>query len=229
MAYKKWSEYPYPGQSTPPKGKPLHEFWPLVFIVRSGTHVFLDSNQRRINWKLTHPNQVNWESELLMVQQTLASLTPEQKKLAEYWGNGIVVEKVTPIIYRLAEKYNIGAIKLSIVLGYAYAAANDALVMSMYFKYLYNTARPIQYKLNHSAVIHTPPSPSYPSGHAAIAGCLQMVLSHFFPKESAAIKRVMEECAQSRLYAGVHFKADIEAGLKLGKQIGEIVIHQVKI
>lgn len=229
MSYKKWSEHPYPGQPTPPKGKQLHEFWPLVFIVRSGTHVFLDSFKRRIKWKLPHPNQINWESELVLVQQTLASLTPKQKQLAEYWGNGIVVEKVTPIIYRLAEKYNMGAIMLSLVLGYAYAAANDALVMSMYFKYLYDTARPIQYKLNHSAVIHTPPSPSYPSGHAAIAGSLQMVLSHFFPKESANIKRVMEECAQSRLYAGVHFKADIEAGLNLGKQIGEIVIQQVKI
>ncbi len=34
----------------------------------------------------------------------------------------------------------------------------------------------------------------------------------------------MEESAQSRLYAGVHFKIDNDDGLRLGRQIGEVVI-----
>jgi len=224
MPYKKWSELPYPGQSTPPKGNPVPGFWPMVFINRRGNE-FQDLFHRRIIWKLPHPNQINWESELVLVQQTLVSLTPKQKQLAEYWGNGIVIDQITPIIFRLAEKYKIGSTKLAMVLGYFYAAINDTFVMSMYFKYLYNTARPIQYMLTLSPVIQTPFSPSYPSGHAAIAGCSQMILSHFFPKESAKIKIIMEECAQSRLYAGVHFKADIEAGLQLGRQIGKIAVN----
>ncbi|KAA9028644.1 vanadium-dependent haloperoxidase [Niallia endozanthoxylica] len=200
----------------------------MVFIHRSGNHVFLDPFQRKISWDLRHPNLINWTFERLIVQQTLAALTPRQKQMAEYWGNGMLTEKIRRIIFRLADKYNIGATKLAFVLGYFYAAVNDAFVMSMYFKYLYDTARPIQYGSNVAAVIDTPQSPSYPSGHAAIAGCSQMVLSHFFPSESASIQRKMEECAQSRVYAGVHFKADIEAGLKLGRQIGKIVMYYMK-
>jgi len=226
--YKKWSEHPYPGNSTPPKGNLAVGYGPMVFIYRSGNHVFLDAFQRKIIWDLQHPHLINWTFERLMVQQTLAALTPRQKEMAEYWGNGRLTEKMIPIIFHLADKYNIGATKLALVLDYFYAAVNDAFVMSMYFKYLYDTARPIQYDSNVAAVIYTPRSPSYPSGHAAIAGCSEMVLSHFFPSESASIKRKMEECAQSRIYAGVHFKADIEAGLKLGRQIGRIVINYMK-
>ncbi|MEK1833046.1 hypothetical protein AAAC51_41450 [Priestia megaterium] len=34
----------------------------------------------------------------------------------------------------------------------------------------------------------------------------------------------MKESAQSRLYAGVHFKVDNDEGLRLGRQIGETVV-----
>ncbi|WP_338448732.1 phosphatase PAP2 family protein [Niallia oryzisoli] len=229
MPYKKWSEHPYPGQSTPPKGNPLPEFWKMFFIYRSGNNQFFDRFQRRVIWSLQDPNQINWESELEMVQQTAATLTPWQKEIAEYWGNGILIEKITPILFRLAAKHNMGTTKLSLVLGHFYAAVNDAFVMSMYFKYHWDTARPIQYTNDESfSVVYTPRSPSYPSGHAAMAGCSEAVLSHFFPGELANIKRTMEECAQSRLYAGVHFKADIEAGLQLGRQIGKNAVDYLK-
>lgn len=229
LPYKKWSEHPYPGKSAPPKGNPVPAYWPMVFIYRAGNNEFFDRFQRRIIWNLQHPNRINWESELKIVQQTAASLTPRQKQMAEYWGNGILTEKITPILFRLAAKYNMESTKFAIVLGHFYAAVNDAFVMSMYFKYHWDTARPIQYTNDESvSVVYTPRSPSYPSGHAAIAGCSEAVLSHFFPRESANIKSIMEECSQSRLYAGVHFKADIDAGLQLGRQIGNIAVDYLK-
>ncbi len=40
------------------------------------------------------------------------------------------------------------------------------------------------------------------------------------PSESARIKNLMKESAQSRLYAEVHFKVDNDEGLRLGRQIG---------
>ncbi|MDQ0224099.1 hypothetical protein [Metabacillus niabensis] len=39
----------------------------------------------------------------------------------------------------------------------------------------------------------------------------------------------MKESAQSRLYAGVHFKADNDEGLRLGRQIGEMVVKIMQL
>jgi hypothetical protein len=73
-------------------------------------------------------------------------------------------------------------------------------------------------------VLFTPRFPAYPSAHATVAGCAETVLSYFFPQESSEIKKIMEESAQSRLYAGVHFNVDNNEGLRLGRQIGEVVV-----
>jgi hypothetical protein len=42
------------------------------------------------------------------------------------------------------------------------------------------------------------------------------------------MSQLMEQSAQSRLYAGVHFKVDNDEGLKLGRQVGEIVVQLLR-
>ncbi|MFD6441787.1 hypothetical protein ACFWDG_18760 [Peribacillus sp. NPDC060186] len=42
------------------------------------------------------------------------------------------------------------------------------------------------------------------------------------------IKKAMEESAESGLYAGVHFKVDIDEGLRLGRQIGEMLVRLLR-
>jgi hypothetical protein len=61
-----------------------------------------------------------------------------------------------------------------------------------------------------------------------VAGCAEAILSYIFPRESFEIKKVMEESAQSRLYAGVHFNVDNIEGLSLGRQIGEVVVSLLR-
>jgi hypothetical protein len=56
-----------------------------------------------------------------------------------------------------------------------------------------------------------------------VAGCAEVLLCYFFPRDASIIKRIIEESAQSRLYAGVHFKVDNDEGLRLGRQIGQMV------
>ena len=38
----------------------------------------------------------------------------------------------------------------------------------------------------------------------------------------------MEESAESRLYVAVHFKVDNDEGLRLGRQIGEMVVRLLR-
>lgn len=226
--YRRWSKYPYPGETIPPKGSPEPGNWPMFFISRELNNIFLDSFRQRIKWEILHPQNIDWPKELAIIEQTLQTLTPQQRRVAQFWGTAEATERMVPIIFQFANRYGFGSPDVSRVLGYFHAAINDAFVMSWFFKYLWDTARPNQYNQNLSTVLSTPRFPSYPSAHATVAGCADIILSYFFPPESSRIKALMEECAQSRLYAGVHFQVDNDEGLRLGRQIGEMVVRMLR-
>jgi hypothetical protein len=61
-----------------------------------------------------------------------------------------------------------------------------------------------------------------------VQGCAEKILSYFFPTESHRLKALAEECAQSRVYAGVHYPVDVSEGLRLGRQLGGIVVDILK-
>jgi hypothetical protein len=210
--YRRWTEYPYAGESIPPKGSPEAGFWPMFFISRGRDNVFLDPFHQRINWRIKNPEGIDWETELLIVEQTLNSLTPQKIQIAQYWGTGELTEKINTILFSLAGKYKLGSPNVARVLGYLNAALNDTFVITWFFKYHWDVARPNQYDRNLTTV----------------AGSAEVILSYIFPRESSEIKKVMEESAQSRLYAGVHFNVDNNEGLSLGRQIGEVVVSLLR-
>lgn len=226
--YRRWSEYPYQGEQIPPKAYPAPAYFPMFFIFRQRNNEFLDPFRQPINWQIKNPIEVDWGTELSIVEQTLSSVTPQQIRIAQYWGTVEATQNMTPMIFNLAKKYRLGSPHIARALGYFHAAVNDAFVMSWYFKYLWDVARPNQYGKNLSPVLTTPRFPSYPSAHATVAGCAQSILTNFFPLEAVEIKNTMEECSLSRLYAGVHFKVDNDEGLRLGRQIGEIVVKLLR-
>lgn len=105
---------------------------------------------------------------------------------------------------------------------------NDAFVITWYLKFKWKIPRPNQLDRKLATVICTPKHPSYPSGHAVVAGCAQIMLSYFFPPESNRLHKLAEECATSRLYGGVHYPIDNQEGLRLGRQIGKIIVDHFK-
>ncbi|MGE7907175.1 vanadium-dependent haloperoxidase [Peribacillus sp. NPDC094092] len=226
--YRRWTQYPYPGESVPPRGSPKAGNWPMFFISRRSYNDFLDPFHQRILWQIKNPDDIDWEIELFIVEETLKSLTSQQIRIAQYWGTGEITAKITAFIFRLAEKYKLGSPSVARVLGYFHATMNDAFVMTWFFKYHWDVARPNQYGRNLSTVLFPPRFPAYPSAHAVVAGCAEAVLRYFFPQESSEIKKLMEESAQSRLYAGVHFNVDNNEGLRVGRQIGEVVVSLLR-
>jgi PAP2 superfamily len=227
--YLRWSQIPYPGEQYPPMNAVTPEAgsWPMFFISRRGQE-FLDPFGKKITWRIKNPNTINWERELLIVKQTLQNLTPQQVRIAHEWGTGEVSKVVIPIIYNMMETYDLASTKAARFLGFYSAAMNDAFVITWYFKYLWDVARPFQFDRSIIPVLFTPRFPGYPSAHATMAGCSESILSYYFPQESYRINQLMEECAMSRLYAGVHFKVDNDEGLSLGRQLGQIVVNLVK-
>lgn len=106
-----------------------------------------------------------------------------------------------------------------------HVAIHDAAIAIMDAKYAYWGIRPFQYDTTYHPLILTPPFPGYPSGHATASGTAATVLQYFFPADAALFKKIAQECADSRFYAGIHFKTDNEAGLELGKKIGDYVVN----
>jgi membrane-associated phospholipid phosphatase len=108
-----------------------------------------------------------------------------------------------------------------------YATLNTAfheMTISVFdAKYTYWGIRPVQYDTTYKSMITTPPFPGYPSGHAAGAGTSAAVLEYFFPADAKQFRQMAQDCADSRFYAGIHFRTDNETGLRMGETLGKYV------
>lgn len=104
-------------------------------------------------------------------------------------------------------------------------AMHDAAVAAWHYKHVYDRPAPEGVE----ALVASEPDPSYPSGHAAIAGAASTVLAYAFPEQPAIrLERDAEEAARSRVAAGVSFPSDADAGLELGRAVGELVLERAQ-
>ena len=225
----KWSEIPYQFSNTLPQPTdPTAGSWPLFFLRRDNKGNFTTNDNIRIIFDLIDPSRIDFFKELKTVQNKMRNLTPKERKIAEYWGEGPATKQWTPIIDRLLDTYNLSPASAARVLAVVQGAINDTFIVTWYFKYLYDIPRPIQLDRKLLTSICTPYFPTYPSGHSAISGAAETILSCFFPAEKSKLKQMAEENSVSRLYGGVHFPSDLSEGLSLGRQIGNIIIKMLR-
>lgn len=229
MDYKRWDKYPYAGEKFPPKNgeEPLAGSW-TTFYLQANNGEFLTPSGRPIQLNIKHPDSINWDKQLEKVHQVLRNLTENEIQLAKYYGTGVATKQWTPIIDKLIDSYQVSAPRAARILAITHAAINDAFVVAWALKYKWLVARPNQLDQDLETIICTPRHPTYPSGHATISGCAEEVLQYFFPGARRKLHQIAEDDAASRLYAGVHFPIDNEEGLKLGRQIGRIVVNHVQ-
>lgn len=230
--YPRWTDLPYAGERRPPLLNEGVEFeagrWKTYFIEPSRRHGFKKLDGRPIRLAIKDPNLIDWHKELKAVQQTLSHITEEQIEIAIYWGEGPPSKQWIPIVDKLIDTYSVEAPRAARILGALFSGMNDAFVVCWYLKYEWLVPRPNQLDSKLATVICTPKHPSYPSGHATISGAAEVILSYFFPAERRKIRDLAEENALSRLYAGVHYPVDNNEGLRLGRQIGRIVVEELK-
>jgi membrane-associated phospholipid phosphatase len=105
-------------------------------------------------------------------------------------------------------------------------ASYDATVASWEAKYFYWTARPNQFDPTIKTVLPTYPIPDYPSAHAATGGAMWAMLAYLFPSDAHVFNSRAEENAASRMWAGIHFRSACEAGVRLGRDVGQAVIER---
>src|SRR5438045_6698963 len=74
------------------------------------------------------------------------------------------------------------------------------------------------------AAVGKPNHPSYPSGHSCLSASGAEVLSTFFPEQRAQLAAMVEEAGLSRMYGGIHYRFDIEAGQALGRNVARYAL-----
>ena len=95
---------------------------------------------------------------------------------------------------------------------------------------------------NWQPLVFTPPFPTYPSGHAGFGAAARVVLEHFFGEDGhlitltnpvvpdvrlhyASFKEITDDIDDARIFGGVHFRFDQEAGARQGRRVGEYIIR----
>jgi hypothetical protein len=109
-----------------------------------------------------------------------------------------------------------------------HVAHYDGWIASQDSKFHYWTARPNQFDPTMVTVVPTPNFPSYVSNGATLGMAPAVVLGHLFPREASRYMGWAQEFGESRLWAGIHFRSDIEAGWEIGRRVGAAVLDRAK-
>jgi membrane-associated phospholipid phosphatase len=109
-----------------------------------------------------------------------------------------------------------------------HVAHYDAWIASQDAKFHYWTARPNQFDPSITTVVPTPNFPSYVSNAATLGMAPALVLGYLFPREANRYLGWAQEFGESRLWAGIHFRSDIEAGYAIGRAVGQKVIERAR-
>lgn len=158
---------------------------------------------------------------LAEVRQISDNRTAEQLAIATYWNLQQSGRRNAPFnntAVELIRSHHIGDLQAARIMFLMNAAMFDALVGCFNAKYVYWFIRPPQADPGITLPVGLPPHPSYPSAHSCVSGSMAEVLSARFPKERARLEAMAEEASLSRLYAGIHYRFDMDAGLALGRK-----------
>ena len=184
-----------------------------------------------------------------------AELTSDQKQIAVFWDDGPGTFTPSghwnDIALDLVKATDMGTQQTARLFAYLNAAQADSAIAFFEAKYEWWTVRPVTAvrRLCDDATrlcteqeladdpsrrtypdwlpyIVTPPFPSYPGGHSTFSGSAARVLGEFFPSSAGELSRFADEAAQSRFFGGIHFNSDNEAGLTVGRWIGDRALER---
>ena len=149
--------------------------------------------------------------------------TAEHDSLAKFWALPVGTFTVAGYWNReaaiLAAEHAFDERRTAHVLALASMATFDALIACNDTKYVYWLLRPTQADPAIKLAIGLPNFPSYPSNTACISAAESEVIAAFVPSERERLRALAEESAHSRIYAGIHYRFDGEAGLDLGRRV----------
>ncbi len=156
--------------------------------------------------------------------------TAEQLHIAQFWADG--AGTYTPpghwndIACTIIATRRVNELRTARALGLMNMAIMDAGISCWEAKYTYWLLRPSQADGAITLPIGLPNFPSYTSGHSTFSGAAAEVLGYLFPDLRSSMRAMADEAGISRLYGGIHYRFDSEAGLIAGRGIAQLAIQR---
>ena len=176
--------------------------WLMIYII-----ALLLQQKRYIMWLPTIPIYPSNKQEIIEVRNYMNRRTDiEIQKFKETDEN--VSSQFVHLVHESEEELRSIATSMPILL-FVYG-----------IKCIFNRARP--YQIDGSLDVlksETADTPAYPSGHALQSYYLAKVLSRRYPDKKDRLYQVAEDCAISRVYAGLHYPSDNQLSLWLVENV----------
>jgi membrane-associated phospholipid phosphatase len=220
---------PPPGSVAKPV-QPLAGHW-RTWVLSSGAELRPEAPPR-----FGSPRYVAEARELIAMRR---DLTPAEAGSAHFWAGG----EGTPLpagIWNEAVLADVAHRDLSTpraarVLALVNVAMADAGIAAWDAKFKYWTPRPenairdLGLESDWKPLLQTPFFPGYVSGHAVYSGAASEVLAYLFPDEAERFRARAREAATSRLLGGIHFRSDSVVGLRMGRDLGRMVVARARL
>jgi len=178
------------------------------------------------------PGSAEFEKDAKELRDIAKNLTEKQRKIANWWSDGLSTYTPPGHWNRLAKefmiKYKMNPLRSARTFAYMNMAIMDAGISCWDAKYYYHYPRPIQTIPGFKTILGTPNFPSYTSGHSTFSAAAAEVLSYIFPNEATYCRDYAREAAESRVYGGIHYRFDSEAGLEQGKKVAKFTVDKAK-
>jgi membrane-associated phospholipid phosphatase len=178
------------------------------------------------------PGSPAFEASAKSLKQYAANLTTNQRRIANFWNDGLNTYTPPGHWNRFAKEEavakKLSPVRTARVFAYLNMAIADAGIACWDAKYYYHYPRPIQTIPGFKTILGTPNFPAYTSGHAAFSGAAAEVMAHFFPSNASQFRTWAEEAAMSRIYGGIHYQFDADAGLDQGRKSAAYSVARAK-
>jgi membrane-associated phospholipid phosphatase len=165
--------------------------------------------------------------ELIQLQADRSDATSES---IARWGSAPAIFAWSSMSGELFAEFEVGGMPQARFMAIYHTAMHDAVIAAWDAQVAYERPGPAATDDRIEPVAGVDPErSSFPSEHAAIAGAAAVVLAYLLPDAAAGrFDALATEATESRVAAGAAFRSDVEAGLELGRAVGERAIARAQ-
>jgi len=180
--------------------------------------------------QLNHPppplpyNDPKWNDVLAITVNARTNATDEQKIKVVFWAGG--PGTITPAGQWLVlandyiwQQHTLTMTKILLIRSTLAMTIADSIIAVFREKYTHWVKRPFMRDNTLQTIMPTPNHPSYPAAHSTISAAAATLLSYYFPENKQFWQLQATEAGMSRIWGGIHFITDNEAGNALGEQV----------
>ncbi|MCU0447401.1 MAG: phosphatase PAP2 family protein [Microscillaceae bacterium] len=173
-----------------------------------------------------------FQAQLAEVKREAGSNDRDKLRIVHYWADGAGTYTPPGHWNALAADYIQQAQQSEVRTARNFALLNmammDAGVACWEAKTYYYFPRPSQIDPSIKTLTGVPNFPAYTSGHSTFSYTAATVLGHLFPNQKNQLEAMALEASLSRLYGGIHYRMDCEAGARCGKVIGGYAVARAQ-